>query len=176
MAVDQKALEILVAKEEIRELAQLYSRGVDRYDMELLKTLYAPGATDSHDEWFDGSAEDYIVSLANSLPHVLYSGHHICNHLIAVNGDEADGEVYALAYHAFPDGKGGAMEDFMAVRYIDNYAKQNGRWYFTRRVVTFDHRTTRPLPPPKVDKRPAPEADQSYGVLAARLFARGARA
>lgn len=47
MGVDQQTLATLLAKQEIRELAMLYSRGVDRRDIELLKTLYtaarAPG-------------------------------------------------------------------------------------------------------------------------------------
>jgi hypothetical protein len=37
MHIDQKTLQVLVAKDEIRELAQLYSRGVDRKDIELLR-------------------------------------------------------------------------------------------------------------------------------------------
>src|SRR5262245_34905680 len=125
MAVDQKALETLIAKDEIRELALLYSRGVDRKDVALLKTLYAKGATDHHADKYDGDAEGYIAFLERSLPHMPYSGHHICNHLISVDGDRGDGEVYALCYHVYPNREGGAMEDIMTVRYIDNYVKED---------------------------------------------------
>lgn len=38
-----KVLETLIAKDEIRELALLYTRGVDRKDGPLLRTLYAKG-------------------------------------------------------------------------------------------------------------------------------------
>lgn len=175
MAVDQKALENLIAKEDIRELALLYSRGVDRKDVELLQTLYAKGATDHHADKYDGDAEGYIAFLARSLPYMNYSGHHICNHLIAVDGDKGDGEVYALCYHVYPDGKGGAIEDFMTVRYIDNYVKEDGRWKFSRRVVTFDYKTIRPIPMPE-SFTPSGADDPSYAVTTARLLARGPRA
>lgn len=174
MAADQKALDALIAKDEIRELALLYSRGVDRKDVALLKTLYAKGATDHHGDKYDGDAEGYVAFLEQSLPYMLYSGHHICNHLISVDGDKGDGEVYAIAYHIYSDGKGGAIEDLMAVRYIDNYAKIDGRWMFTRRVVTFDLQSKRPIPMPE-SFTPSGADDPSYQVLPQRLFARGPR-
>lgn len=175
MAFDQKALENLIAKEEIRELALLYSRGVDRKDVALLKTLYAKGATDHHADKYDGDAEGYIAFLERSLPYMAYSGHHICNHMIAVDGDTGDGEVYAACYHVYADGKGGAMEDFMTVRYIDNYVKEVGHWKFLRRVVTFDYKTLRPIAMPE-SLTPSGADDPSYAVTSSRLFARGPRA
>jgi hypothetical protein len=39
MSIEQTTLANLLAKEEIRELAMLYSRGVDRKDIELLRTV-----------------------------------------------------------------------------------------------------------------------------------------
>ena len=38
----------LLAKDEIRELAILYSRGCDRKDFDLVRELYAKGSTDTH--------------------------------------------------------------------------------------------------------------------------------
>lgn len=175
MSIDQKALETLIAKEEIRELALLYSRGVDRKDGPLLRTLYTADATDTHGDTFDGGAKEYVDFLERSFPYMPYSGHHVCNHLISVNGNEGNGEVYAIAYHIIPDGKGGWLEDLMSVRYIDNYLKEaDGRWRFAKRVVTYDMRNRRPIAAPDTNK--IPSTDPSYAELKSRLFARGERA
>jgi len=173
--IDQKALATLIAKDEIRELALLYSRGVDRKDIDLLRTLYAKDATDHHGNHYSGDADGYLRFLEKAFPHMRYSGHHICNHLICVDGDQGEGEVYALAYHLIPDGKGGVLEDFAAVRYIDRYRRQNGRWLFAKRVVAFDLRSVRPVPTPEAAS-PPPAQDPSYTTLSSRLFARGSRA
>ena len=175
MSIDQKALEALIANEEIRELALLYSRGVDRKDGPLLRTLYTADATDTHGDTFDGGAKEYVDFLERSFPYMPYSGHHVCNHLISVNGNEGNGEVYAIAYHIIPDGKGGWLEDLMSVRYIDNYRKEaDGRWRFAKRVVTYDMRNRRPIAAPDTTK--IASADPSYAELKSRLFARGERA
>ncbi|MGB8364947.1 MAG: nuclear transport factor 2 family protein [Rhizomicrobium sp.] len=176
MATNQKALETLIAKEEIRELAMLYSRGVDRKDAALLRTLYTKDATDTHGDTFDGGAEAYVDFLEKAFPHMRYSGHHICNHLISVDGDEGEGEVYVIAYHIIPDRQGGWLEDLMAVRYIDRYRKEEDRrWRFAKRVVTYDMRSVRPVPAP-AGGAPNPIEDPSYTTLTSRLFARGTRA
>lgn len=176
MTTDQKALETLVAIEEIRKLALSYSRGIDRKDAALLRTLYTKDATDTHGDTYDGEAEGYVDFLERSFPFMPYSGHHVCNHLIDVKGNEGDGEVYAIAYHVLPDGNGGWLEDLMTVRYIDRYRKEDdGRWYFSKRVVTYDMRNSRPIAAP-VSTTPNPGADPTYAILASRLFARGPRA
>jgi hypothetical protein len=175
MSTDPKTLATLLAKEEIRELAMLYSRGVDRKDIELLRTLYAKDSTDHHGKYFSGGADDYLKFLEKSFPHMRMSGHFICNHLVSVDGDRGEGEVYALAYHVVPDRSGGYVEDFKAVRYIDRYRKENGRWLFASRVVTFDHESARPMPTPE-GPMPSPVSDASYATLTSRVFARGGRA
>ncbi len=175
MGTDPNTLDTLIAKEQIRELVLLYSRGVDRKDIELLRTLYTSDATDDHGAHFNGSADEYIAFLERSLPHMRYSGHHVCNHLISVNGDQAEGEVYAIAYHIIPDFKGGMVEDLACVRYVDRYRREEGRWLFAARVVKFDMRSIRPVPTPEGDA-PDPNGDPSVTTLSSRLFARGPRA
>lgn len=176
MTVEQRSLAVLLAKDEIRELAMLYSRGVDRKDPALLRTLYTHDATDSHGDTFDGKADDYVKFLEGAFQHMHYSGHHVCNHLIAVDGDVGEGEVYAVCYHIVPDGRGGWLEDFGCVRYIDRYRKDavDGRWRFSKRVVSYDLRSQRPIPAP--DTTTARPMDASYTELKSRLFARGERA
>jgi hypothetical protein len=105
------------------------------------------------------------------------SGHFICNHLVSVEGDTGEGEVYALAYHVIPDRNGnGYVEDLKAVRYIDSYRKENGRWLFAKRVLEVDHESPpRPIPSPEGPMR-SPTSDASYTSVVSRLFARGGRA
>lgn len=179
--MSDSTLATLLAKEEIRELGMLYSRGVDRKDAALLRSLYTQDATDTHGGTFDGSAEDYVTFLERSFPYMRYSGHHICNHLITVEGDKGEGEIYAYAFHIIPDGKGGWLEDLRLVRYIDHYRKEDGRWRFAKRLVTYDYASKRPAQMPEGDSLTVPldpatyPRDASYGALARRLFARGPR-
>lgn len=164
------SLETLIAKEDIRELAMLYSRGVDRKDIALLRTLYTADGWDSHGPYFDGPATDYIAFLELQLPHMHSGGHHICNHLVSVEGDTGEGEVYAIAWHLIPDGAGGLKHDVQAVRYIDTYRREEGKWRFARRTVSFDMKMV--LPAEDHGAKPDPEQDASYHALTSTLFAR----
>jgi ketosteroid isomerase-like protein len=176
MAIDELALQNLIDKDAIRELVLLYSRGVDRKDIGLLRDLYTEDATDTHGDTFDGPADKYCDFLEQSLPYMPYGGHHVCNHLISVDGDEANGEVYALAYHVVPDMTGGdnREEDFMAVRYIDNYRRcADGKWRFAKRLVTYDLQIRRPFTGGGL--LGLADKDPSYQVCGHRLFQRGPR-
>ncbi len=164
-------LNIYLAKEAIRELALLYCRGVDRQDAGLLRGLYTEDATDTHGDTFDGKASDYVAFLEKSFPYMKYSGHHVCNHLISVDGDTAEGEVYALAYHIIPDGKGGELEDFMCVRYLDRYRLcDDGKWRFAQRVVTYDLRKQTPS-----NGKILNSEEPSWAYFQSAMFTKGAR-
>lgn len=174
MPIDESALQRLLDKDAIRDLVLLYSRAIDRQDIALLRDLYTPDATDTHGDSFDGPADGYCRFIEGAFPHMPYSGHHVCNHLIAVEGDAGSGEVYALAYHLIPGRDGSRQEDFMAVRYIDNYRRcDDGRWRFSKRVVTYDFQLRRPFEGGGL--LGLAERDPSYAVCSQTLFARGPR-
>lgn len=173
MSPDPAALQILIDKDAIRDLVLTYSRAIDRQDVALLRDLYTEEATDTHGDSFDGSAADYCAFIEAALPHMPYSGHHVCNHLIGVDGDAASGEVYALAYHVIPTRDGSREEDFMAVRYLDNYRRcADGKWRFSKRVVTYDLKIRRPFTGGLLGLG---DQDPSYAVCTQRAFQRGAR-
>ena len=174
MAIDEKAFREVLDKEAIRDLVLCYSRAIDRKDVDLLRDLYTEDATDSHGDSFDGPADKYCEFIEASLPHMPYSGHHVCNHMIAVDGDTACGEVYALAFHVIPTATGEREEDFMCVRYIDNYRRSaDGKWRFSKRVVTYDMQLRRPFTGGGLMALGA--ADPSYDVCQHPFFQRGAR-
>jgi hypothetical protein len=175
MSIDHNVLAALIAKDEIRELAQLYSRAVDRRDTALLRSLFTTDGTQSLGSAFQGTADELVAMLDQAMPYMRYTGHHVCNHLISVSGDRAEGEVYALVYHVLPDGKGGSVEDVTGVRYLDRYRKEHGRWRFAHRTGVFDFKRVTPIPTPEGDV-PEPANDSSYSVLTSRLFARGPQA
>lgn len=175
MSIESDVIQELVDKESIRQLAMLYCRGVDRKDADLLRDLYTDDATDTHGDSFDGSAGDYVEFLKGAFPFIKYSGHHICNHLISITGNQGEGEVYAIAYHIIPDSNGHWIEDIMCVRYLDHYRKESdGHWRFSKRVVTYDMRSRKAIS--EADLFDLPESDPSFEVLTHRLFASGKRA
>jgi len=123
----------------IEDLVKLYARGVDRRDFALLRTLYHPDAIDDHGSYYCGPASGYVDWLeAEALAHMEMTNHYISNHLIVLNGDRAEGEVYMAAYHRFPDGKGGAMDLLTGGRYLDKYEKRDGLWRFSHRKIAQD--------------------------------------
>lgn len=63
----------------------------------------------------------------------------------------------------------------MCARYIDRYRKEDGRWRFAKRVVTYDMRSQHSVPGKRFDRRAFLD-DPGFGALHSRLFARGPRA
>jgi ketosteroid isomerase-like protein len=173
MALNEAALQTLLDKDAIRELGLLYSRAIDRKDSALLRDLYTEDATDTHGTDFSGNVADYVAFIESTAPFMAYSGHHVCNHLIEVDGDTAKGEVYVLAVHCLEAGEGKRVEDWHVVRYMDDYRRcADGKWRFSKRFVTYDMIIARPF---EGEGMLGAAPDPSYTKLASRLFAAGAR-
>jgi hypothetical protein len=63
---------------------------------------------------------------------------------IVLNGARASGESYCLAHHvSLANGKRSLM--VASIRYLDSFAKTNGRWRFSERQLMVDWIETRPL-------------------------------
>ena len=63
---------------------------------------------------------------------------------VALNGDVATGESYTIAHHVFTEA-GSRKIMIASLRYLDTFAKIEGRWYFAERKLIFDWSETRTL-------------------------------
>jgi hypothetical protein len=132
-------LEEISAHLEIRQVLATYSRGVDRWDRELLKSVYHPDATDTHTV-FNGSGHgfaEFIVETCRRMNGP--SQHHLTNIYIELHGDAANVETYYIAYHGSTDPETGA-ETLLNTggRYLDRFERRQGEWKIADRLVTID--------------------------------------
>lgn len=135
---DISFLKDMIEKQKIYENVVKYCRGLDRFDIDLLKDSYWPDATDDHGAWV-GSGWGFCE---NTVAHKdLYKScnHHIGNTQIELLGDQAKVETYFICVIIWnnPDGKG-HVDWFLGGRYKDLYERRNGEWKILRRVCLWD--------------------------------------
>ncbi|MGI9623082.1 MAG: nuclear transport factor 2 family protein [Acidimicrobiales bacterium] len=133
--------EELAAKDAIRDVVMRYCRGVDRLDVELLKTCYHSDSYDDHGH-FKGNGHDFAEFIVESLPkRTHHSTHSVGNVLIELdvnNPDRATAESYSLAYLRRTADDGTEWLDFFSGRYVDRFEKREGDWRIAHRVVVHD--------------------------------------
>jgi len=127
----------LLDREAIRELLLRYCRSIDRRDFGALKTLYHEDAVDEHGGMFQGRAHAFIEQLPAIMAPMEVVWHMLGNMLIEVQGDEAEGEIYTLAYHRADLGEG-PQDLIVGGRYLDRYRKRDGIWKIQHRRIVMD--------------------------------------
>lgn len=133
----QQRLLTLLDERDIHDVLVRYCRGVDRCDRELIASCYHEDAVDDHGNWqtYGRDAADTITARVQPGPDTAM--HFMGNVCIEVEGDEAFTESYLLAYRAFQrDGKN--YTRVRAVRFVDRFARRNGQWRISERVVADD--------------------------------------
>ncbi|MFN3424532.1 MAG: nuclear transport factor 2 family protein [Novosphingobium meiothermophilum] len=120
----------------LRHLVDAYGHGVDRRDWALLRTLYHDDAVDDHTPYYCGPASGYVDWLPQMMAHWRATMHTAFSQLLVLDGDRAEGEVMARAWHLTLDG----TRQFIAWgRYADHYERRGGVWRFARRSFILDH-------------------------------------
>ena len=162
----EQELQQLLDKAAIREATMRYCRGVDRFDADLISSVYHPDAFDDHSgRTFTGDTVgqglvDWLTEGTDA------TNHHITTQTIEVNGDTAGCESYYIGVHLLTrDGVQRTIHS--AGRYIDRFEKRDGQWKIARRLVALEKATylpadTAPQPAP-VGRRD--HQDPSYEVM-----------
>lgn len=143
--IETKKLQILLDKSELSDLVMKYARYIDRRDPIALRTLYHDDATEDRGEMFQGSIDDFIAWTSKAASTFELTMHRIWNMLFEIDGDKAQGEIYAEAYHRTkpPD-----QQDVVVTgRYLDHYEKRQGTWKISYRTSTTDSCEIRPVDP-----------------------------
>lgn len=132
-------LDSLIAKQDITELIYLYMRGLDRWDADLMRSLFHEDAWCEYG-FMNSGAHAFIDYCMEALASHAANHHFVGNILIDVEGNEAFGEVYFNAYHKI-GGDAGFDDMIVAGRYLDRYERREGVWKFAYRseVVDWSH-------------------------------------
>jgi hypothetical protein len=130
-------LEELIDRDAIRDCIYRYCRGVDRADMEALRSVYWPRATDRHGP-FQGTSEGFIEWVLASLPNIERSIHQVHNILIEFRDGGAAVETYYTGMHRARGPDGELRQARRAGRYVDWFEKRGGEWRIAARTVVYD--------------------------------------
>ena len=125
----------LLDKQSIHEVILRYCRGIDRNDVDLVRSCFHADASDTHGS-FDGTIDEFIGWAFHLLSRYDSTMHLVANHLASIAGDVAVVETYGVAHHRStdPDPRRNLTVGF---RYLDRFERRgSGPWLIARRIAT----------------------------------------
>jgi len=129
----------------IKHVLTRYTRAIDRFDMELLRTVYHADAYDDHGG-YKGDVEGFIVFLNEVLPRFEGTQHFLGNMHVELDGEVAHTETYCQAWHRIAGVDGGPDHDSVAgLRYIDRFERRDGEWRIAKRQIVIDWQRDDPV-------------------------------
>jgi len=122
-------------REAIRDCLARYSRGVDRFDRELILSAYHPDAVDDHGKFIGTPSEFADWALKQHADAHLSHQHCLFNHTCELDGDNAHTETYFMFVSMNRQGPPFSMT---GGRYIDRFEKRNDVWAMAYRACIRD--------------------------------------
>lgn len=124
---------------EIQELMYQYARGLDRRDLDLVRSCYHDDATHTHGDSYDGDGAGFVKSLGKRLGTYTKMHHLVGNVLVDVKGAAAATETYVAAHTSGHRDGFGWFNHTSCVRWLDRLERRDaGPWRIARRIVVFD--------------------------------------
>lgn len=153
-------------REAIRDAVLRYCRGIDRLDMELVRSAYHPGGIDHH-TGFSGPIETFVEWVAQALSRFDGTMHLVGNQLIEGDGTLAVCETYGTAVHWGAPADDPRRNFTSGFRYVDHFEKREGRWAIVERWAVREWtRSDAGRYMAKEGEGPAPTRDQEDPVYA----------
>ncbi len=135
----------------IRELFDAYAHCADRRDAEGQKALFTEDTVFAVYMDGDSAEPSYVLHGREALTPVFddLNRYEVTTHFngqstVTIGRDRATGESYTIAHHVYTeDGTRKIM--IASLRYLDSFAKFDGRWYFAERKLILDWSETRSM-------------------------------
>jgi hypothetical protein len=135
----------------LRELFDAYAHCADRRDAHGQKVLFTDDTVFAVYMNGDGSEPTYVLQGREALTPVFddLNRYEVTTHFngqstVAIDGHRATGESYTIAHHLFSE-DGNRKIMIASLRYLDTFAKIDGRWYFAGRKLILDWSETRTM-------------------------------
>jgi hypothetical protein len=137
------AVRELLDRAQIHDLLARYARGVDRRDLDLVRSCFTDDAA------YEGALSksdiaQALATLREGLARYTTTMHFIANQVVELDGDTAHSETYAVAYHR-AEGAGGGEDLVLGVRYRDELVRDAGRWRICHRRAVCDWQRRDPV-------------------------------
>lgn len=166
---DADAVENLLAQQAIAGVLADYARGADRVDVELLKSVFHPGAVADYGAMFTGTGAEFAEFLGVVHPAMATHHHQLGQCAIRVEGDRAGSETYVTVVLRFRAEDGSVTDTTSYGRYVDEWERRDGVWRITHRRYLHHLDETRPSRGGDYDTLGARDrTDPAYAVLALR--------
>ena len=135
----------------IRELFDAYAHCADRRDAEGQKALFTVDTRFAVYMKGEKSEPTYVLQGREALTPVFAdlnryeaTTHFNGQSTVTLDGNRATGESYTIAHHVYTEA-GSRKIMIASLRYLDAFAKIDGRWYFAERKLILDWSETRTL-------------------------------
>jgi hypothetical protein len=130
----RREVQYLSDRQQILDCVNLYNRGLDRLDADLIRAAYHPDGIDHHGP-FLGTVDEF-VPFAIEVEATFAATHHgISTHHCEIDGDVAHAESYV---HFFVQMKGKPVIGAGGGRYIDRLERRDGKWAIAVRRLAMD--------------------------------------
>jgi hypothetical protein len=124
-------------RECIRRQLYAYCRAVDRLDAPLGYRVWHDDGTAHYGPMFNGTGRGFIDWVIEQHRGLEAHSHQIANVLIELDGDRASSEAYVTAaLRARRDGR--LLQIDVRGRYLDRWARRDGRWAIAHRDYIHD--------------------------------------
>jgi ketosteroid isomerase-like protein len=142
--MENKRITEIIAENEIRKIIDLYGNYADTKENEKQAALftndftveiYFDPTTDTPSQKVQGK-ENLKKLFADNLNPFIRTVHFNAQNIVTIkNENEAEGIVYCRAYHLSKENDDTDKFMIAAIRYLDQYRKEEGKWYFSERKL-----------------------------------------